>query len=73
VSARRFCSSHACANGAKGNPLTAVLPALLKHGNFELRPLANVFKVNLDSERKRAVGVTYRDAQGRELEQPRNW
>ena len=65
-----FCSSHACANGAKASPLTTVMPALLKHRNFELRPLANVIKVNLDSEKKRAVGVTYVDAQGREVEQP---
>ena len=44
--------SHGCANGAKATPLTTVLPALLKHENFELRPLANVIKVNLDSDRK---------------------
>ena len=65
-----FCSGYACANGAKGSPLTAVLPALLKHKNFELRTHANVIKVNLDREGKRAVGVTYMDARGRELEQP---
>ena len=65
-----FCSSHGCPNGAKASPLTTVLPALLKHPNFELRPLANVIKVNLDSAKKRAVGVTYVDAQGREVEQP---
>jgi gluconate 2-dehydrogenase alpha chain len=47
-----------------------VLPALLRHRNFELRPLANVIKVNLESEKKRAVGVTYVNAQGREVEQP---
>ena len=65
-----FCNSFGCAVGAKATPLTAVLPALLKHSNFELRPLANVIKVNLDSDRKRAVSVTYVDARGRELEQP---
>src|SRR5690606_149215 len=65
-----FCSSHGCANGAKATPLTTVLPALLKHENFELRALANVIRVNLDSDRKRAVGVTYIDARGREVEQP---
>ena len=67
-----FCSSHGCANGAKANPLTTVIPALLKHKDFELRPLSNVIKVNLDSDRKRAVGVTYLDARGREVEQPAN-
>ena len=65
-----FCSSHGCANGAKGSPLSTVIPALLKHSNFELRPLSTVIKVNLDSDKKRATGVTYIDASGRELEQP---
>jgi len=65
-----FCGSHGCANGAKASPLTAVIPALLKLKNFTLRPLANVIRVNLDSAKKRAVGVTYIDAQGREVEQP---
>ena len=65
-----FCSSHGCAMGAKANPLTTVIPALLKNKDFELRPLSNVIKVNLDSDGKRAVSVTYLDARGRELEQP---
>ena len=65
-----FCSSHVCASGAKGSPLTTVLPALARHRNFELRTLSNVIKVNLNAEKKRAVGVTYVDAQGREVEQP---
>ena len=46
------------------------MPALLKHENFELRPLSNVIQVNLDSDKKRATGVTYVDAAGREFEQP---
>jgi gluconate 2-dehydrogenase alpha chain len=65
-----FCSSHGCANGAKANPLSTVIPALLKHKNCELRPHSNVIKVNLDSDGKRAVSVTYLDAHGREVEQP---
>jgi len=65
-----YCGHFACAMGARGTPLTTVLPALLKHKNFELRPLSNVIKVNLDSDKKRAVGVTYVDARGREIEQP---
>ena len=65
-----FCSSYNCAMGAKASPLTTVLPALLKHSNFELRAHANVLKVNLDSTKKRAVGVTYMDGQGHEVEQP---
>ena len=65
-----FCGSHGCANAAKASPLTTVIPALLKHDNFELRPLCNVIKVNVDSDGKRATGVTYVDARGREIEQP---
>lgn len=65
-----FCNSFGCASGAKASPLTTVIPALMKLSNFELRPHANVTKVNLDSAKKRAVGVTYVDAQGREVEQP---
>jgi gluconate 2-dehydrogenase alpha chain len=67
-----FCSSHACAQGAKANPLTAVFPALLKKGNFELRPLCNVIKVNTDSTGKQATGVTYIDPKGEQLFQPAN-
>ena len=65
-----FCTSHGCANGSKASPMTTVIPALLKHENFELRPLSNVIKVNLDSDGKRATGVTYTDARGRQFEQP---
>ena len=65
-----FCSSYACSQGAKASPLTAVLPALYKHQNFELRPLCNVIKVNTDSTGKQATGVTYIDARGRQVEQP---
>ena len=65
-----FCSSHVCSQGAKANPLTAVLPALYRKENFELRPLCNVIKVNTDSTGKKATGVTYVDARGRQVEQP---
>ena len=65
-----FCRGHGCAMGAKATPLTTVLPALLKHENFELRPHANVVRVNLDSDRKKATGVRYMDARGRVVDQP---
>ena len=65
-----FCAGYGCAMGAKATPLTTTVPALLKHDNFELRTLANVIKINLDSDKKRAVSVTYIDARGREIEQP---
>ena len=65
-----YCERFGCEMGAKASPLTAVLPALLSNPNYELRTLANVLRVNLDSGRKRAVSVTYADARGREYEQP---
>jgi len=65
-----YCSQFGCANGAKASPLTTVLPVLLAHRHYELRPHANVTKVNLDASGKRATGVTYLDAAAREVEQP---
>ncbi len=65
-----FCSSHVCAQGAKANPLSAVLPALARQPTFELRPLCNVLRVNTDSTGKKATGVTYIDPRGNEIEQP---
>jgi gluconate 2-dehydrogenase alpha chain len=65
-----YCERFGCEMGAKASPQTAVLPALLASHNYELRTLANVVRVNLDSERKRAVSVSYIDARGREFEQP---
>lgn len=65
-----FCARHGCALDAKATPLTAVLPALLRHDNFELRTHANVTGVDLDSTRTRATGVTYIDGEGRRVRQP---
>jgi gluconate 2-dehydrogenase alpha chain len=65
-----YCQFFGCEMGAKASPQTAVLPALMQNKNFELRTLCNVIKVNLDSEKKRAVSVTYVDSRGREFEQP---
>jgi gluconate 2-dehydrogenase alpha chain len=65
-----FCNSHGCAMGAKGSPLSTIVPTLAKHGNFELRPHSNVQRIDLDSDRKKAIGVTYVDARGRTVFQP---
>jgi gluconate 2-dehydrogenase alpha chain len=65
-----YCQFFACEMGAKASPQTAVLPVLMKNPNYELRTLCNVTKINLDSEKKRAVSVTYVDSRGREFEQP---
>ena len=43
---------------------------LLRNPNYELRTGCQVLRVNLDSTGKKATGVTYVDAAGREFEQP---
>jgi len=65
-----FCEWFACGNYSKSSPQTTILPVLLPKDNFSYRTLCDVTRVNLDSTRKRATGVTYVDVQGREFEQP---
>ncbi|MDM9558435.1 MULTISPECIES: GMC family oxidoreductase [Bordetella] len=65
-----FCENYGCYMYSKASPQTTILPVLLKKPNFELRTHSHVIKVNLDASGTRAVGVTYIDAQGREVEQP---
>jgi gluconate 2-dehydrogenase alpha chain len=65
-----YCQFFGCEMGAKASPQTTVLPALMKSPNYELRTMCNVVKINLDSDKKRAVSVTYVDSRGREFEQP---
>ncbi len=65
-----FCSDYGCLNYSKASPNICVLPAVRRHEDFELRTLSQVLKVNLDSSGKKATGVTYLDAQGRECVQP---
>lgn len=65
-----FCERFGCEMAAKASPQTTVLPVLRKAPGFELRTHANVLRVNLDAQGQRAVGVTYLDAGGNEVEQP---
>jgi gluconate 2-dehydrogenase alpha chain len=65
-----FCERHACEHYAKSVPQTIILPVLMANPNFELRTGCQVQRINLDSTKKRATGVTYFDAVGREYEQP---
>ena len=65
-----FCERFACEHFAKASPQTIILPAALKNPNYELRTGCQVLRVNLDSTGKKATGVTYVDAAGREFEQP---
>jgi len=65
-----FCERYACEHFAKASPQTDILPVLLNRSNFELRTNCQVQRINLDSTRKKATGVTYVDAGGVEYEQP---
>ena len=64
------CTAYGCEANAKASPHFLMLPLARKNTNFELRTNATVVKVNLAPDGKRATGVTYVDARGRELEQP---
>jgi gluconate 2-dehydrogenase alpha chain len=65
-----FCSDYGCLNYSKASPNVCILPVLRLRKQFVLRTNAQVLRVNLDRARARATGVTYLDAQGREVEQP---
>jgi gluconate 2-dehydrogenase alpha chain len=65
-----FCERFGCGNYSKASPQTTLHPVLLRKRNFQLRTGCEVLKVNLDSDGKRATGVTYVDAEGKEFEQP---
>jgi gluconate 2-dehydrogenase alpha chain len=65
-----YCERFGCEHFAKSSPQTVLLPVLLKDPNFTLRTQCQVLRINLDSERRQATGVTYVDAAGRETEQP---
>jgi gluconate 2-dehydrogenase alpha chain len=65
-----FCERFGCEHYAKSSPQTVLLPVLLKDKNFTLRTGAQVLRINLDSDKKKATGVTYVDVRGREFEQP---
>jgi len=65
-----FCENYGCYMYSKASPQTTILPVLMKKDNFELRTNAYVTRVNKDASGKMATGVTYIDAEGREVEQP---
>lgn len=65
-----FCERYGCEHYAKASPQTVLLPVLLAQKNFELRTQCQVQRIVLDSARRRATGVVYVDAGGREFEQP---
>jgi len=65
-----FCETYGCEHFSKASPQVAILPFALANPNFELRTRAYVLRVEHDKDAKVATGVTYVDAQGREIFQP---
>ncbi len=65
-----YCSGYVCYNYSKASPNVNILPALRQSPLFALRTQAHVLQVDLSADRRTATGVTYVDAQGREVEQP---
>lgn len=65
-----FCERYGCEHYAKSSPQTILLPVLMKDPGFTLRTQCQVLRINLDGTKKKATGVTYVDAMGREYEQP---
>lgn len=61
-----YCSGYACYMYSKASPNVNILPVLRQEPKFELRNDAYVLRVNLTDDKKRATGVTYVDALGRE-------
>ncbi|MEJ0011033.1 MAG: GMC family oxidoreductase [Bauldia sp.] len=65
-----FCERFGCEADAKASPHFTVIPIAMKNPNFELRTRSQVLKINMDSDGKKATGVTYLDPLGNEMEQP---
>lgn len=65
-----YCERYGCYLYSKASPQTTILPALMQKPNFEMRTHSTVTKINLSPDGKRATGVTYVDAAGKEFIQP---
>ncbi|WP_323990316.1 MULTISPECIES: GMC family oxidoreductase [Nguyenibacter] len=65
-----YCSGYACYMYSKASPNVNILPALRSDPKFELRDRSHVLRVELDSSKTKAIGVTYLDRDGNEVFQP---
>jgi gluconate 2-dehydrogenase alpha chain len=65
-----FCERFGCFLYSKASPQTTILPILADRPNLEVRTSAYVTRILVDSTGKKATGVLYIDADGREVEQP---
>lgn len=64
-----YCSAFGCEVDAKGSPLTTHIPMALGTGNYAIRTHSTVTGIDVD-DRGIAIGLRYRDRQGREHLQP---
>jgi gluconate 2-dehydrogenase alpha chain len=65
-----FCERYGCEHYAKASPQTILLPVLARERNFTLRTGCHVLRIEKSADGKRATGVRYVDAAGREFIQP---
>lgn len=65
-----FCERFGCGYFAKADPIICIYDRIKDHENFELRFDAHVLRVETSSDGQTATGVTYVDAEGREVFQP---
>src|SRR5699024_8357661 len=64
-----FCENYGCDFGAKAEPLTTVLPAAIKTGNYQIRH--NSYAIRVLHKNNRATGILYIDLNtGEKYEQP---
>ena len=65
-----FCERFGCGYMAKADPIICVYDRIREHENFELRLNSHVLRVEKSQDGRTATGVTYLDAEGREVFQP---
>ncbi|WP_215746274.1 GMC family oxidoreductase [Gluconobacter sp. P1C6_b] len=60
-----YCSGYDCYLYSKASPNVNILPALRQNPGFTLVPNAHVLRIDLDSAKTKATGVTYLDTKSR--------
>jgi gluconate 2-dehydrogenase alpha chain len=65
-----FCEGFGCFMYSKAAPQTTIIPILKGRANLDVRHNAYATRILLDKGGKRATGVRYVDAGGREVDQP---
>jgi len=63
-----FCHGYPCHVGAKTSTQNASIPDGLASGNLDIKPYCRVYRVDRDKSGKRAIGVSYYDADGNDCQ-----